>query len=77
MLEQILTALIGDSSYYAALGEFLTGIGDMNAGQAELIGVLQGTQEIGQEWDAEAGQWVDVEQSFYQPVFPWNPADRP
>ncbi|MBD8507659.1 hypothetical protein HT102_14320 [Hoyosella sp. G463] len=77
MLEQILTALIGDSGYYADLGDFLAGLGDFNAGQAELLGVLQGTQEIGQEWDADLGEWVNTEQAFFQPVFPWNPADRP
>ena len=77
MLEQILTALIGDASYYEALGGFFSGLGDFNAGQAELLGVLQGTQEIGQEWDAELGEWVNTEQAFFQPVFPRNPTDRP
>ncbi|GGC52773.1 hypothetical protein IEU95_10430 [Hoyosella rhizosphaerae] len=77
MLEQILTALIGDSAYYAEMGDFFAGLGDFYAGQAELIGVIRGDHELTQEWDADLGQWVNVDQYFAQPVMPWDVFARP
>ncbi|MCW4354431.1 hypothetical protein ONR57_14070 [Hoyosella sp. YIM 151337] len=84
MLLSILEALVGDLDDWEALGtlssstgDLLSGLGDYNVGQAALLEVLQGTYDLNQEWNDELGMWENVDQQYYQPIFPWDPAKRP
>lgn len=71
----ILTVLIGDGVYLEQLGGFLSGAGDYTSGQADLLSVITGEHTVNQEWDGE--RWVNLDQTHWQPIFPWNPAERP
>jgi hypothetical protein len=91
MLEEIIGLIIGGDEFIAATGVFLDGLGHLYEGEAAIaevpatylevganyIDVLKGEQEVLQTWDPEAGAWVNEEQVFNQPVFPWDPAARP
>lgn len=76
MLEVLLKILIGpDGEYFERIGGFLSGIADNTAAQAALIDVLSGGNEVYQEWDGE--QWVNVDRTHDQPIFPWDPTSNP
>lgn len=77
MIEEIVDAIVGSNGFLSAVGDLLGGVGGYNEGQAAVIDVLKGGHEIVQEWDAEAGAWVNVDQTWSQPIFPWNPLAAP